>query len=278
MATQYQIAAPEPFDCSKSEEWSRWSRRFERFRAASGLSEKSGQSQVNTLVYHMGDAADDILESFGLSSEELKVYQTVVERFDNYFTEKKNTIYERAKFNSRTQEDGEPVEVFITALHKLAAKCEFRDLREELIRDRIVVGIRNRALSEKMQLDERLSLETATKLARENEAVKLQQTELREQPTVKKEIGAIKTGHRQKVGKHPPLNGSGPFQRQAQPKNRDVCTRCGYSHPSGRDNCHAKTVKCHNCGKVGHYQRMCRSSISVNKSSWIRRKECFSDL
>uniref|UniRef100_A0A1X7UWW3 Uncharacterized protein n=1 Tax=Amphimedon queenslandica TaxID=400682 RepID=A0A1X7UWW3_AMPQE len=151
------IVAPEPFDCSRSEEWARWSRRFERFRSVSGLAEKSGESKVNTLVYYMGDSADNILESFGLGKEEQKDYLTV---------------------HDRVQEEGEPVEIFITALHKLVATCEYKTLHDEMIQDRIVVGIHNQALSERMQLDKKLTLESATKLARENEAVKMQQTEM----------------------------------------------------------------------------------------------------
>uniref|UniRef100_A0A1X7V7C4 Retrotransposon gag domain-containing protein n=1 Tax=Amphimedon queenslandica TaxID=400682 RepID=A0A1X7V7C4_AMPQE len=121
MATStYQISAPEPFDCSKSEEWPRWIRRFERFRTASGLAEKSKESQVNTLIYSMRDVADDIVSSLKLTNEQLKEYKTVKEKFDRYFT-KKNTIYVWAEFNTRYQEEGEPVEAFITDLHKLAA-------------------------------------------------------------------------------------------------------------------------------------------------------------
>ena len=97
MATTYQISAPEPFDCANSEEWTRWVRRFERFRSASGLAEKSGESQVNTLVYAMGDAADDILQSFALSEDDQKKYDTVKEKFDTYFTKKKNTIMSECK-------------------------------------------------------------------------------------------------------------------------------------------------------------------------------------
>ena len=183
MATPYQLPPPEQFNCSNAEEWPRWIRRFEQFRSALGLAEKSEESQVNTLVYSMGDTADDILLSFSLTAAELKVYDTVKEKFDGYFTKKKNTIYERARFNSRKQDDGEPVEAFITSLHKLAAKCEYGDLRDQMIRDRIVVGIRNHALSEKMQLDETLDLAKATKMARENEAIKQQQPEIRDSAT-----------------------------------------------------------------------------------------------
>ena len=41
--------------------------------------------------------------------------------------------------------------MFITDLFNLAEHCNFGVLREELIRDRIVVGIRDKALSEKLQ-------------------------------------------------------------------------------------------------------------------------------
>ena len=277
MATPYQLSPPEQFNCSNAEEWPHWIRRFERFRSASGLAEKSEESQVNTLVYSMGDTADDILLSFGLTAAELKVYDTVKEKFDGYFTKKKNTIYERARFNSRKQDDGEPVEAFITSLHKLAAKCEYGDLRDQMIRDRIVVGIRNHALSEKMQLDETLDLAKATKMARENEAIKQQQPEIRDSATadikVKTEVNAVHgKGHSGKQRRNPPPSGSQrkgpPKSTSTQPKRtHKVCTRCGNTHPPGKDHCPAKDTKCHNCGKLGHYQRVCRNTINAVTTS-----------
>ena len=44
-------------------------------------------------------------------------------------------------------------------------------MKEEMLRDRIVVGIRDRALSEKLQMDSELTLEKAKKAARQKEAV-----------------------------------------------------------------------------------------------------------
>ena len=46
----------------------------------------------------------------------------------------------------RRQEEGELVDAFITALYLLAEHCGYGDLHGEMIRDRIVVGIRNAQL------------------------------------------------------------------------------------------------------------------------------------
>ena len=91
----YQIAPPSPMDFSKPEEWQKWIRRFERFRQASGLSIKSEADQVNTLVYSMGDEADDILTSLSLNEVGLDsaTFNGVKAKFDAYFIGSRNVIY-----------------------------------------------------------------------------------------------------------------------------------------------------------------------------------------
>ena len=61
---------------------------------------------------------------------------------------------------------------FIESIYELAETCQFGPLKEELIRDRIVVGIRNAALSQKLMQDEKLTLEKAVKEAKSSELVK----------------------------------------------------------------------------------------------------------
>ena len=158
----------------------------------------------------MGDAANDILSSFGLTDNEKKNYDTVVEKFQRYFVKKrnviferarfnqrkqevgesvddfvtalfclsvkkKNVIFERARFNQRKQEEGESVDDFVTALFCLSEHCQYGNLREEMIRDRIVVGLRDSSLSEKLQLEADLTLEKALAFAQQGEWVKNQQ-------------------------------------------------------------------------------------------------------
>ena len=59
---------------------------------------------------------------------------------------------------------------FITDLYTLAKYCEYGELHDELIRDRIV-GIRDAKLLEKMQIEPELTPERAVTLAWQNESV-----------------------------------------------------------------------------------------------------------
>ena len=75
----------------------------------------------------------------------------------------------------RVQEEGESVDSFITDLYTLAEFCVFGDLHDELIRGRIVVGIRDKNLSERLQLESELTLSKAINAVRQKEVVKKQQ-------------------------------------------------------------------------------------------------------
>lgn len=79
----------------------------------------------------------------------------------------------------RIQEENEPVDAFITDLYALAEHCGYGNLHEEMIRDRIVVGLQDASLSEKLQLDADLTLAKAVDKVRQAEAVKKQQAVIR---------------------------------------------------------------------------------------------------
>ena len=49
-------------------------------------------------------------------------------------------LYERFVFNTTNQKPGETIYVFSMRLRHLAESCEFGQLQDDLIRDRIVIG------------------------------------------------------------------------------------------------------------------------------------------
>ena len=79
-------------------------------------------------------------------------------KFDGYFVQRKNPIFKRAKFNQRVQAETETVDQLVTALYALVEHCEYKGLKEQMIRDRLVVGLRDSKLSERLQMDSDLDL------------------------------------------------------------------------------------------------------------------------
>ncbi|GLV46613.1 hypothetical protein CBL_20894, partial [Carabus blaptoides fortunei] len=67
-----------------------------------GLNNKPEEEQVNSLIYLMGDQADDILVSFNLTTEEAKQYETVMRRFKEHFFIRNNV--DQIKSNQRGKE------------------------------------------------------------------------------------------------------------------------------------------------------------------------------
>lgn len=170
----------------------------------------------------MGDKADDILCRLAMTIEQRGNYETVQNKFKEYFTDKINVIYERAKFNSRKQETDEPVNDFITALYALSECCAFETLRDDLIRDRIVIGLKDAKLPERLQLHANLTLEKAITMARQSETVRKQQAELRQEEDEDLKIEAVhKNKYRQDSSKKPNKSEKGRYWPSLQKKRKD---------------------------------------------------------
>ena len=165
----------------------------------------------------------------------------------------------------------ETVDSFITDLFCLAEHCAYGQLRNEMIRDRLVVGLLNASLSEKMQLDVELTLDKAMALARQSEVVHKQQpvvrgTQQQDCPTIEQEkIDALSYSNPKNANKfrcadkqRPPRNnaGGGP-QNKKQTKQK--CSRCGKSPNHSIQQCPAKDSTCMKRYKKGYYTSYCFS-------------------
>ena len=137
MASGSAFQPPELFTISKPEEWPRWIWRFKLFRDASGFDEKDKSKQISTLIYSMGEEAEDILQSFRLTAEQQESYTAVKNKFGSFLIKRRNIVFERCRFNQRRQKEGEYVASVINDVCTLAEHCGYGELQEELIRDRL---------------------------------------------------------------------------------------------------------------------------------------------
>ena len=182
----------------------------------------------------------------------------VVNAFDEYFQIRVNVIMERAKFNRRYQKEDENADEFIAALYNLVETCNYGNLKEEMLRDRLVVGIRDATLSEKLQMNPDLTLEIAKREIRLKEAVQSQQKELQgDTPAAMQAMMSKKWPRRSGAcGKKEEQSQKKGYQYK--PRLSPQCSRCGNArHPL--EKCPAKGVVCNNCGKRGHFGKHCFS-------------------
>ena len=253
--TSYRIAAIEKFNLAKPEQWETWIRRFKRFSIASGLKSKMYEEQISTLIYSLGDKAEDLLQSFKMSDVDAGKYNKVLKCFEDHFNKSRNTIYEQAKFNHRVQREGETVDESVADLYCLVEHCKYGDLQDELARDRIVVDLCDSKLSEKLQLTVGLTLETAVTQARQSESVKTQQKVVRDETNIDQLHSCPSVRHRCSQRKNP----SGTSK---QPSSSQHSGRCGKAPLHHQDKCPAKDNFCH---LKGHYARYCKTKRKIDE-------------
>ena len=83
-------------------------------------------------------------------------------------------MWERHMFNTRSQRDGETTDQYVTDLKTKAQTCEFGELKDSLIRDRIVCGIRCDKTRSRLLREPDLTLQRAIDICRANEAMSSQ--------------------------------------------------------------------------------------------------------
>ena len=145
-----------------------------------------------------------------------------------------------------------------------------------MIRDRIVVGIRNTALSERMQGEATLTLEKAKTMARQKEAIAEQNSQLRgdgskQSPIV---LGQVKGNKPQtrRVRSDKPTSDKGAARSTP---GKPQCTRCGRSKHQKGDRCPAKEAICHKCNRKGHFQSKCFSKTVAATTSELSLDTAF---
>ena len=254
IAPQIQLRAPPPridppgnFDFSDPGKWTRWRARWLRYRDASRINEHPDREQINTLVYSLGEQAEDIILSRGIPED---THDNVLRAFDDYFGVRTNIIVERAKFNKLVQ-NGDGMDIFINKLYRQAEYCEYGALREDLIRDRIVVGVDDDKLSNKLQTEPGLTLANAVQISRRYEATKQAKNIVRPTTGTVESVGARHNKPKPKSSQNKPT-----FKPESkQPR----CSRCGGANTHNKSECPANKSKCRYCKKLGHWEKVCRS-------------------
>ena len=263
---------PENFDFMRPAGWPEWRERFDRYRKASKLHKEDEDVQVSTLIYALGKEADKVFKTFTFNNAaDANKYELVLQKFNDHFLPRTDILHERAKFYNRHQKVGESVEQFHRSLHDLASTCSFENL-EEAVRDRLVIGLLDKEVAEKLQLEElsKVNLKYAVDTARHYELVKEQQTSTASVnavsgPTPQSSKQRGRGGAYKSSRGHNNFRGNSHFQPQRGQNSRvSSCGNCGCQHAK-QSQCPARGKTCRKYNKQNHFGRMCRSGKNINE-------------
>ena len=132
------------------------------------------------------------------------------------------------------------MDIFINKLYRQAEFCEYGALREDLIRDRIVVGVDDDQLSDKLQSEADLTLANAVQISRRFEAAKQAKTIVR--PTT----GAVESVKSRYDKPKPKGNRKATKSSKPNSKAKPACGRCGSDKAHKKSDCPAKLSTCYN--------------------------------
>jgi hypothetical protein len=127
------------------------------------------------LLHLIGEDALEVFNTFEFASDEVKGKTSeILKKFDEYCNPKRNLTVERHIFNSRMQQPGESFDQYVTDLRLKVKTCEYGTMADEMIKDRIVVGVQCDIVRGRLLREKDLNLSKAIDICKAAEASKKQ--------------------------------------------------------------------------------------------------------
>ena len=127
-----------------------------------------------------------------VAANERKKYGIINSELEGHFIIKRNVIFKRTRFYVRFQKENESVDNFIAGLFTLAQHCDYGTLHDEMVRDCIVVALKDKTLSEELQLEADLTSEKAINQVRQKELVRQLQGIIRQEGPSTSNVDRVK--------------------------------------------------------------------------------------
>ena len=172
------VNAPKPIEIGNNdgESWKLWKDIWEDYTKITGLVTQEDDYVTSVFLYTIGTDARKIYNGmkFG-DGEDGRITADIIKKFDRHFLGQTLEYFERFQFNRRNQESGETIDQYMSDLRNMSKTCGFCDcMKEQLIMDRIIIGISDDKVREKLISTHDLDLNRAVDICRAMEAASLQ--------------------------------------------------------------------------------------------------------
>ncbi|XP_028412151.1 uncharacterized protein K02A2.6-like [Dendronephthya gigantea] len=276
----YVFKPPEPVKLAKNgvENWKIWKQLWQHYCVVSNVEQHPAAFRKSLLISTMGVEALQIYN--GCDPLDTDTAEDILNKLDAHILGETNETFERYKFNTRIQKSDETIDDYLASLKTLAKTgnlCEC--LKTSLLRDRIVLGVRDDVTRKRLLQEGKLTLRKALDICRTHEKTTSQ---------LKVIAGKEDEVHRVNISKYNRKYSAAARNAkgyQAARKTNEVssklthkgkinkCKFCGAEHIMKKEACKAWGKQCNKCKGLNHFARCC----SALKPTHVVRDDSSSD-
>ncbi|KYN40815.1 hypothetical protein ALC56_04705 [Trachymyrmex septentrionalis] len=237
--------APDPLtiDGDMASNWQSWKEDFIIFMNLTGYIDKPNEVRANLLKNRIGKVGIDAIQNFSFDNVEDKDNMDIlIQKLENYFNPPKKEVVERYNFFTRAKKQNESIEQYINILKEKAKNCNFNDMLDSMIRDKIILETHDKILRKKFFEADNLDLSKLVAIYHDYN---------------------INTEKMKQVTKETRADSS-VISKPSDNIVKRVCWRCDEQHPHGK--CPAWGSKCTKCGDINHFTQCCKGfKFKMNK-------------
>jgi hypothetical protein len=255
------------------ENWQIWLEQHESVRIIEGLDQRTPRVQYECFLMALGPYGRSLVKSFGVTVDNIGTgddpLAAIKKKITERITGKISSMINEQELLTMKQNADESHHNFIKRLQTKANECTFgigaecqqnckAAVRERMTILRLIMGGKNRTAAKHIAMKTEVTLDEATALlnsvAASEELLKPDTEEVR---AAKKDYQKPGPSGYRKPERREERRERREDGRQLDRQNPNKCQRCG-GHPHSDRECPAKSQKCHNCEKMGHFSRVCR--------------------
>lgn len=252
------VPVPDKLDLasgSKLENLERFKREFQDYLLASGREKDPENEKAALLRASIGKEGRDLIYTIQFDNDEPTV-DDIFGKLKEKIVPVDYIVYARYEFQTTNQGD-ETFDDYLLKLQKLLKSANYEksknSLNDDILRDRIVVGVKNVELRRKLLKISELTLAKAIAICKAEETVAGMMSSSEQVKKIEQKVANYKK----------------------------LCKFCGFNHEFKAELCPARKKVCNGCRKVGHFIKMCPDKVNRVKEVAIeehKEKESFGVL
>ena len=151
------------------EEWIDYAERLDSYFIANDIRDAAKKRAI--LLNAVGPSTYRLIKTLCLPGKPTDhSFEEIVDKVKNHINPKPSPIVKRLEFNKRKQLPGESVAEYIAAIRKIAEDCEYGTMLNEMLRDRLVLGVTDKRVQKRSLRESKLSYTESQDMALAAEA------------------------------------------------------------------------------------------------------------